>query len=267
MNVEPTPTDIAAVAGAMGEPAQPAPQPVAQPEPAAQPVAPAEPVADPFQGLFNTPTEPAAQPAPQPAQPTEPAAPAAPAQPTQPVAAQPQTYEQYIESVYGNLPEAPAAPDPMQVNADDPEAVGRFFTDLMETAKQQFKVEYAREQAVQQTENRLWNDAFAKYGTLRENTQLRDMVHAIRMADFDKGIATTPVQAAERLLSQFQDQYRQGVADNQVVTTYEQAQPTGGNSAPVATTLDRDQALTAVQTGGEEALTSVLDAAIRAGRL
>jgi len=292
--MEPSAQDVAAVAQAMGQPAPQAPQPVQQPvqEPAqqqpAQPTpqaAPSQQQGDPFATLFTQPTEPAAPtaqpaqptqptevtPTQQPQQPVEPSQPAPQAQPQQPVqpqaqpqAPQTQTYEQYLDSVLQGIPEPAAQPDPAQVNPDDPEAIKGFFNELVSTAVQQAEANLARKQAIQNSENKLWNQAFDKYGSLRTNTKLRDMVHAIRRTEFARGNAITPTQAAETLLTALQGQYQQGVADNQVVTTIEQVQPNGGGSTTVPTTMDADKALLAVQTGGETALAQILDAQFKA---
>lgn len=292
--MEPSAQDIAAVAAAMG--GQPAPtQPVQPTQPQAQPTQPQQQPAqptpqqtpsqqptqptDPFAELFSQPQQQPTQPT-QPAQPTQQAsepfqAPQAqqvqpvaqpqvqPVQPVQPEAPQTQTYEQYIESVLKGLPEAPAQPDPTKVDPNSEEAIGKFFTDLMTTAEQRFEANYARKMAIQNSERQLWDDAFSKYASLKENPQLRDMVHAIRMAEFKKGFALTPAQAADRLVGALRNQYQKGVADNQVVTTIEQTQPNGGNGTSVTTTMDSDKALLAVQTGGETALAQILDAQFR----
>lgn len=299
-NSEPTPTDVAAVqAHLSGSPAptpQPAPQPAQmQPEaPTPQP-APTQQTSDPFASLFASepeptqptqPTEPAQptqQPAePAPTQPTEVAQPTQPQEPApqqtfQPAApaidrSQPQddyqSYDDYMKQVMAGVPEAPNSPDPEKVNPDDPAAIKGFFDELVNTAVTRAQAETARKSAIQTSEKRLWDAAMDKYGTLKTNKQLRDTVHAVRMGYFNRGIALTPTQAAEKLLEGLGSQYRQGMADSQVVTTYEQVQPAGGGSAaPVATSLDKENALTSVQSGGETALAEILDQEIKAGRL
>lgn len=293
--MEPTQQDIAAVSAAMGISNQPAPiqtQPSPQSQPAAQPAANTQPTAqvstDPFEQLFQTPTEPT-QPTQQPSQPTEftpnpqplgtptepyQSAPQTPPQPTQPVqqtqqsaAPTQQTYEQYIDSITAGIPQNPSMPDPNSVDPNSEEGINQFFSDLVQTAVQQAEANLARKQAIQTTEKKLWDDTFETYPSLRSNTQLRDMVHAVRMGEFNKGIAITPTQAAERVLSALKAQYQRGVADNQVVTTIEQVQPNAGGGIDVPTTMDADRALLAVQTGGENALAQILDGKIKAGNL
>lgn len=176
------------------------------------------------------------------------------------------TVEQYMDSVFGAAPEIPDLPDASKVNPDSPEGIQQFFTDLMTTAEQRFEAKAARNNAIQNAEKQAWEAAFTKYGSLRTNTQLRDMVHAIRMNEFNRGVAISPTDAAERLLGALQQQYRQGVADNQVVTTIESTQPVGGSSTPVQTTADKDRDLLSVQTGGETALAQILDAQFKAQR-
>lgn len=291
---EPTPTDIDAVAQAVGisPTVQDAPAPTTAPllpeqpaqqqpsQPTQQP-APTQQQGDPFQQLFvsDQPTEPTAQtppqqtpqptePTPQPQQPVE--TPPAPT-PTEPVATptpEPeQSFDDYMKSVVGDIAPAPDMPDPTNVNAEDEESIGKFFEDLMTTAEQRFEANYERKMAIQNSERQLWDGAFDKYGSLKENKQLRDMVHAIRRAEFDKGVAITPTQAADRLLDALKQQYQRGVADNQVQTTIESVQPTGGGGQDVATTLTNQNVLESVQTGGEQALTDYLDSEIKAGRL
>jgi len=272
------------------QPAQQQPvQPVQQPSPSQQP-AQQQPNNDPFTSLFAQPTEPGQPQAPaqQPTQPTEPGQVQQPQQveqqpqqptqpqpgqvvqpvqqPQQPQAPQYQTTEQYLDAVFQGVPQAPAQPDPSKINPDDPEAIKGFFNELVTTAVQQAETNIMRKQTIQNHERNLWEQAFTKYGSLRSNPELRSMVHAIRRAEFDKGIAITPTQAADRLLDTLKAQYQRGVADNQVVTTIEQVQPTGGNGTAVQTTMDADKALLAVQTGGEQALAQVLDAQIKAGQ-
>lgn len=285
--MEPSAQDIAAVSQAMGEqpqqqPPAPAPQPSPQSQPQTQPQhqqpqspQPTQPPADPF-SAFAQPTQPPVEPAQQPTQPTQPTEPAQPqAPPTQPQEqpTQPQTppqqpdqltVDQYMKEVFGDMPEIPGLPDASKVNPDSPESVQQYFDDLMTTAEKRFEAKYNRNQAVQNAEKKAWEDAFDKYGSLRSNGQLRDMVHAIRMNEFNRGVAITPTQAAERLLGALQQQYQRGVADNQVVTTIEQTQPVGGGSTSVPTTMDADKSLLAVQQGGEEALAQILDAQFKA---
>lgn len=285
---EPSAADVAAVATAIGLPqATPpaAPAAPAQPAPAQpQPAAPAQPApaapADPF-AAFTQPApaaEPAA-PAQPPAQPTEPAAPqpSQPVEPAQPAPVTPapapaeptyQSYEDYMKSVLEGVPAPPATPDPDKVNPDDPAAIKGFFDELINTVKEQVRSETTRNSAIQASERRLWDEAFEKYGSLRTNKNLRDMVHNIRMGYFQRSVAITPTQAADKLLESLGQQYKQGVADSAVVTSIENVQPQGGGTGePVATNLDKTAALTAVQTGGETALAAILDQEIKAGRL
>lgn len=291
--MEPTAADVAAVSSAIGQPQAPAPQaapqapePVAQPAPQAQPQQqPSEPTAqpaptsqpqDPFSTLFTQPAEPQQ---PQPQQPTEPVTtpqPTQPTEPSQPTTTQPQepapqeqyqTFEQYMESITADLPAAPEAPDPSKIDPNDEAGIKTFFDDLVNTAVERASAETKRNSAIQNNERNLWEGAFQKYGTLRDNTGLRDMVHSIRMASFHKGVAMTPTQAADQLLTVLKNQYQQGVADNQVVTTIQNVQPNGGGGQPVATTQDQNQVLTSVQTGGEVALANYLDGQIKAGNL
>lgn len=271
-------------------PAQPAPTQVAPQQPApgevVQPTAPAAPV-DPFTQFAQPaqPTEPV-----QPAAPTEPVAPVQPTQPTEPTpnqqpsqpvepsqpATQPpvtpavpeyQTYDEYMRSVVDSVPAAPELPDHSKIAPDDAEGIKTFFDDFARTIKEQTISEITRKNAIQSTERNLWDAAFEKYGSLKSNKDLRDMVHNIRMGHFQKGIAITPTQAADKLLDAMKANYQRGVADNQVQTTIESVQPTSGGGTNVPTTLDKQNVLTAIQDGGEQALAAYLDGEVKAGRL
>lgn len=282
MNTEPTPQDVAAVAQTLPQmqPTEPTPQPAPTQQPATQQPAP-QPTAptDPF-AAFAQPTEPAPQPqpatpaqpteptpdlsiqAPQPTQPTEPAP--QPATPTEP---QYQSYEDYIKSINDGVGQLPEQPDPAKINPDNPEEIKGFFDNLMNTAVARAEQNIERKSAIQNTERRLWDEAFTKYGSLRDNKQLRDMVHNIRMGYFHRNVAITPTQAADELLKSLGNQYQKGVADSQVQTTIESVQPNAGGSTPIATTADRESVLSSVQSGGEIALAQYLDGEVKAGRL
>ena len=280
---EPTPTDVAAVAAMLDNqpapvaPAEPVAQPVAVDEPVAAPVAP--PVApvdstDPFATLFSQPTEPVAQPTePVAPQPVEPVAPVVPAPAVQaPVVEAPtetyQSYDDYMKDTLKDVTPAISMPDPDKIDPNNPEAIKGFFDQLVETAVNKSQSEIGRKQAIQSKERQLWDDSFDKYGTLKSNKPLRDMVHDIRMGYFRRGVAITPTQAADKLLQSLGNQYKQGAADSAVVTTIQDVQPTGGGSGtPVTTTLDSDNFYQSLQTGGETALANLLDIEVKAGRL
>lgn len=290
--MEPQPADVSAVQAhldgvpAPAAPAAPEPAPVQQMQPAPvtpQPAPTSQPL-DPFSALATPPAEvPAPQapqptetlPTPQPGMPTEPTqpapqAPADPQIPTQSAQGEPQyqTFDEYMASVVGDVGEAPVAPDPSQINPEDPAAIKEFFDNLVNTAVTKAGQEVAKKQAVQASERNLWDGAFDKYGSLRTNKKARDLVHSIRMGYFQRGQAITPTQAADILLDSMGQQYKQGVADSAVVTTIEGVQPQGGGTGqPIPTSLDKDQELIAVQTGGEAALADILDAKIKAGQL
>ncbi len=279
----PTPTTPEFTPGIQTAPVQPTQPAQQQPAPVTPQAAPTQAPAagnDPFATLF-TPTEPAAPTQPtqptevtptpqQPMTPTEPSQPAPQSQPQQPQQVQtpapaPQymSTDQYLEAVYKGVPEAPQMPDPSQVDPNSEEGITKFFTDLMTTAEQRFEAKFARQNAIQTAEKKAWDETFQKYPSLQSNKPLRDMVHAVRMGEFNKGVALTPTQAADRVLETLRAQYQRGVADNQVVTTYETVQPNGGGGTTVPTTMDADKALLAVQDGGELALAQILDAQFR----
>lgn len=287
-NSQPTPQDVASVAAHLGE--QPAPAPAEQPAPQMQPApvtpqaAPTQEPSDPFATLFASepaPAEPAT-----PATPPTPTAPTEPAQPTQPTepVTQPteqpapqapaqeeetyETYDEYMARVNSNIPEAPALPDAEKVDATDPAAIKGFFDDLVNTAVAQAEAKITRRDALQRSEKQLWDSAMDKYGSLRTNKPLRDMVHSIRVGYMQRGTAITPTQAAERLLESLGNERREGAAGAAVVTSYEAVQPNGGGGgANLPTTADTANVLEQVQTGGEAALADILDREIKAGRL
>jgi hypothetical protein len=179
-----------------------------------------------------------------------------------------QSYEEYLDSVLGKAKEDPQPPNPAEINPDDPEAIKAFFDNLLTTAEQRIEAKIARKEAIQRAEKKVWDEAFAKYPTLKSNQNVRDMVHNIRMGYFQRGEAITPLQAAEKLLSSLNSSYKQGIVDNQVVTKIEEVQPQGGGTiTPPTTGADKDTVLKAVQDGGEDALRDFLNTEIQNNRL
>lgn len=298
--MEPTAADVAAIQSNLdgAQPiSQPAPQQAPQvapqvepqaPQPQAQPQAPqqqpTQPVAqpaptsqpqDPFSTLFapapaeQQPTQqPEQVPTQQPQQPVEPQVqPPVQQAPVQNPAPQYQTFDEYMESVTQGVGEEVATPDPSKIDPNDEAGIKSFFDDLVETAVKKASQATARTTAIQNVERQLWDEAMGKYGSLRSNKDLRDMVHAVRMNEFNKGIAITPTQAADRVLEALQKQYNRGVADNQVVTTIQSVQPTGGGGTDVQTTSDMDNVYTQIQNGGETALAAFLDTQVKNGKL
>lgn len=277
-NSEPSAADIALVAQSLGQtPAQPAPAPQMQPEtvtPQPSPQTPQAAPVDPFQALTvppvatevaqpTQPVQPTEQPTPQPGQTVEPAQSA----PVQPVADEYDTFDEYLNKTLGQTQEV-QTPDPSQVNAEDPASVKEYFDNLVNTAVAKATAATERKTTLHNAERRAWDEAFNKYGSLRENKPLRDMVHSIRMGYFQRNQAISPTQAADKLLDIMRNQYQQGVADNQVVTTIESVQPNaGGSSAPLTTGNDRQSMLESLQTGGETALAEYLDGQVKAGKL
>lgn len=298
---EPSPADVAAVDAALNnqpapaaEPPAPAPAPTTpeaapqpppapttppvtpQPAPTSQPAAP--PV-DPFAAFMQPETPPAPPTQSPPAPPETPPTPPAdqtPAQPPAPAAAEPpassepqyQSFEDYMKTVTDGVGQPPEQPDPANINPENPAEIKQFFDDLVNTAVQRAEQSLSRKQAIQNSERHLWDEAFNKYGSLRQNKPLRDMVHSIRMGYFQRSIAITPTQAADKLLESLGTSYKKGVADNQVHTTIEDVQPQGGGTGqPLTTTGDVNQDLLSVQTGGETALADILDREIKAGNL
>ncbi len=278
--MEPTQADVAAVNAHLGgeqapaQPTQPAaqPQPIVEPsaQPATQPTeqAPAQPTSnDPFESFV--PQAPADQP-------VEATAPVAPQQqPAQaPVQAQPQefqTFDEYMDSVLAGIPQTPSTAQPKleELDQDDPMAIQKFFADWGKSIREETILEVQRQNRLQQSEERGWNEAFEAFPSLRKNASLRDMVHNLRMGAFQQGKAMSPKQAAEKLVKELNLQYRQGAADTKVVTTIQDTQPTGGGSVEVIPqgAPGSSGSLADAASKGEEALTAALDAMVRSGKL
>lgn len=289
--MEPNANDVAAVSQMLGEQPAPVAQPVAQPvapqvaQPQApaqqQPTAPVEQPApssqpqDPFSQLFQPapvePTAPVAQP--QTTQPTEPQTPqpqqtpVEPTQPSTPSQPQYQTFDEYMAEVTASTGDPAPLPDVSKINPEDEEGIKGFFDELVNTAVERAQQSVQQSTVIQNRERELWDVAFDKYGSLKGNKPLRDMVHTIRMGEFNKGVAITPLQAADRLLDALKAEHQRGVSDNQVITTIQEVQPNGGGGQPVATTTDMDNVLASVQSGGETALAAYLDSQVKAGNL
>lgn len=180
-----------------------------------------------------------------------------------------EAFNQYLDSVIGGNANQPAqAPDLDSIDQNDPAAIKQFFEDWGKSIKEQAIAEVQKENALVTAERKAWDSAFDKYPTLRNNPELRDTVHNIRMGSFQNGVAITPTQAAEKLLSAINARYQAGVADTKVVTTIQDAQPQGGDNVQVIPTEgNREQVLESFQTGGEAALAAYLDNQIKSGKL
>lgn len=305
--MQPSDQDVQAVAqyNNGGVPVQqpaPAPQPVAQPDytpgiqnvpnyqPAQQPQPQAQPLAqpnvDPFASLQlndaptgNTPQmQPQAQPPvapvatevgqPQVQQPQTPQEQQPQAQPQQQTPPAELSYDQRVDQILSGI-QAPEIPDLKKVNYESPEEVEKFFADYGEALVARAAAQMEKKSTFQNLETQEWNKALTAFPTLKDNAELRNMVHNIRVGNHQRGIFQTPTQAAQELLKALGQQYNQGVVDNQVQTTIENVQPLGGaaqapTNVPITST---QQELLQVQDGGTQALEDILNRKIAAGQL
>lgn len=263
MNPEnaPATTPIPTPQPGIGMAPQPAPAPAPQPDPTPAPA--------PEQNPWNPQPTPQPEQQPQPQQP----APQDQPQPEQNVQPQPQTdapkaqlsYEEYLDSLIKDIPEAPAAPNPADIDKDDPEGLTKFFDDYRKSIVAEAQSNMQREAIVQNAEASAWKDVFVKYPEIESNKQLRDTVHNIRVGAFSRGEALSPIQVADALVGNLHDQYRKGVNDTNVQVRVQDSQPLngGGQPQPQAQGVNYE----ALQKGGQNAAVSQIEAMIAAGRI
>jgi hypothetical protein len=162
---------------------EPAPAPVAEPAPQPAPA----PIA-----------EPAPQPAPVVAEPAAPVAPAVdpvapvveqnPVAPAVPVETKPQlTYDEYLESLVKDIPAAPATPKPTEIDQNDPEGLVKFFDEFKKATIAEMQLETQKATIIQNAEATAWNEVFTKYPEIKENAQLRETLHNIRLGAYNRG--------------------------------------------------------------------------------
>lgn len=156
-----------------------------------------------------------------------------------------------------------------QVDGTDEAAVKQFFTDFSAAVQRETLNKVERQNTIQTIERQGWDDAFGKYGTLKTNKRIRDMVQAVRVQQYQQGNPLSPTEAADFVLQGMGAEYQRGIADGQQTTQYLAAQPPtqfgGGQAAPQIPDPQGD--LLRVQTGGETELASILAARMQAGTL
>lgn len=246
-------------------PAAPTPAPVEAPQPAPQPTAPLAPTP----GIQNSP-------APQPNQFEQPSAPApvenpaapadpnAPAPTPAPAPAPKMTYDQYLDSLVGDIKPV-ELPKPTDVPADDPDGLVKFFDDFGDKIIQRVTQEQEKATRVQTAEATAWKDAFTKYPEIESNAELRGIVHNIRMGAFQRNENMSPTEAADQLVQTLHNEYRKGQNDERVTTTVVASQPLGGagQPAPQGATVNYE----ALHTGGRAEAVNQLEALIRDGKI
>lgn len=204
---EPAPTPTPGIGNA------PSYTPPEQPQPA-----PSEPTPQP--------SEP--QPAPQPAEPQP-----APAETEQPQPApKVQSYDEYLESLIGNI-QPPEVPKATEVNGEDPEALNKFFENFGEAIEKRVAAQMQQQEVIRSAEAQAWNDVFTKYPEIKDNQELRDTVHNIRMGAYASGKSLSPVQVADALVGTLHSEYKRGINDQQVQTRVQASQPLNGGGQPV----------------------------------
>lgn len=150
-------------------------------------------------------------------------------------------------------------------NPDDPESINNFFGDAFDKISQKVMQQVQQQMTIRNSEQRLWNEAMDEYPSLK-NPQVRNIVHAVRMQALQNGTMMTPSQAAESIINIAGNQYRQGIADSQVQTTYTQVQPTtNGASQPVQQKPSAADQARMIEQGGADALAQILQQRIDEG--
>lgn len=205
----------------------PTPAPELAPTPAPQPTTQPEPTPAP---------QPEPQPAPQPAPAPDGTVPQQNVQPqptTEPIKTQ-QSYEEYLESLTKADPID--LPKPTDIDKDDPEGLVKFFEEFGKATEARAVQAMKNQAVIQQAEAKAWDEVFTKYPEIKENKDLRDTVHNIRVGAYNSGQLLTPLQVADGLVGTLHDAYKQGVNDQQVQVRVQASQPLNGGGNPPADT-------------------------------
>lgn len=227
------------------EPQQQQPAPAPQPDPAPQP--------EPAPTNQETPPQPTPQTPPAP-QPTP--------DPT-PDPNKSQSFDDYLASLTKDI-EVPELPKATDVKGDDPESLDKFFTEFGDKIVERALSKVQQGEVVKQAEARAWNDVFTKYPEVKENQQLRDTIHNIRLGAYARGQSLSPVEVADQLVGTLHGEYKRGVNDTNVQTKVQESQPLGGGTpAPAAPSINYE----ALQDGGINEATKQIEALMAAGKI
>lgn len=176
-----------------------------------------------------------------------------------------QSYDEYMSGLLGEQEEVQIPKVTDIQNPDDPESINNFFGDAFDKISQKVMQQVQQQMTIRNSEQRLWNEAMDEYPSLK-NPQVRNIVHAVRMQALQNGTMMTPSQAAESIINIAGNQYRQGIADSQVQTTYTQVQPTtNGASQPVQQKPSAADQARMIEQGGADALAQILQQRIDEG--
>lgn len=198
--------------GTAATPAEPAPQEQAQPTEQQQPQAPAEPQAQAPE---------AAAPAPQTQTETVPVETAPASSSTSEVQEEAPEYPQAAPIApidINSLPRDPNNPEYVDNNA----LLGALQNQAVTVAREQARNEFAQ----QRIEDKLWDAAMAAHPQLKDNADLRDLVHNSRMGEIQTQLASgkqpkpsTPKQIADKLFKEINNAQASGY--NQAQTNAE----------------------------------------------
>lgn len=177
-----------------------------------------------------------------------------------------QSYDDYMSGLLGEQQEVNIPKVTDIQNPEDPENINNFFNDAFEKIGQKVMQQMQNQMTLRNSEQRLWNEAMDEYPSLKD-PQIRNIVHSVRMQSIRSGKMMTPSQAAESIIRIAGSQYKQGIADSQVQTTYSQVQPiSNGASQPVAQQPTAASDAEAIEKGGADALAMILQRQMDAGK-
>lgn len=194
----------------------------------------------------------------------------APANPSNPPAETPapqMSYEEYLDSLLKDLPEAPATPNPSdeKYKTGKDEDLVQFFTDFEQSIIQKSQAEQQRAAALQQAESKYWGDASGKYPEIASDSDLRNTIQNIRMGSMQTtGKLPTPLEVADALIGTLHNQYKKGVNDTNVQTQVVASQPNAGGSRPQTSEQINYEA---VQSGNQGDLVGEVTKLINMGKI
>lgn len=156
-------------------------------------------------------------------------------QPETPEPAKQQTYEEYLDSLTKNAPEAPKIPDPNdpKYKTGNDEDLLQFFTDYEQSIKDSWRAEQQQQAIYQQAEQKVWGEAATKYPELNTSADLRETIQNIRLGiQQNTGKIVSPLEVADQLIGTLHNQYKKGINDQNVQTQIVNSQPTNGGGRP-----------------------------------
>lgn len=152
-----------------------------------------------------------------------------------------QNFEAWLDKEYP-LPEIPKISD---IPADDPEALEKYMTDLVEVSAKRNQVEYDRREVRAAKDDFLWSEVTSKYPNLNRAPKVMQTLKQMYAGSRAMGQHFTPLQITDAYVDTLNGVQQRGyqTANQQVQIRQSQPAPNaGGGTAPAQAITQQDMA-------------------------